>query len=626
MSTKRLIVTVTFSVLSAWGLSCVSNGADPNVSQVDQEIAPAAPTNLTVTNNTNTFTPSQTLNWTPSAGAGSYLILRGTAGPGSETSYTTCCSGGPPFLANHLTAATQYCWEVEAIGTDGFSKSPPSNEVCLSTSATQTVPPPATVTALAVSSSRINVSWTSVTDATKYYVNQSVAGGAFTRIATVSAPGTSYPSIGLTPGTNYCYTIEAVTNYGQSVPSSPAACDSTFDLGLEGYWKLSESSGSTAADSSGFGRNLTLSGGATFSSTTPMAPIDPAAGNIEPHLDTDTTGVAMSSPSISAFRLVSDFSLTAWVYEPTAGNAQLMGMRSTGSCGTGAGWELSQTSSGLAFIGQTGTVSFGQSLTAGQWTHVAVTLSGSTMQLYVNGAQVASGTYTPANSLGGALQVGHVAGCAGAQLWLDEVQVYSRALSATEVATFGTRPPAPTALTLTKNCATAQGLSWTAPASGASRWIILRGVGPTASGNETHYTHAPNPPTTFNASHLTPNTQYAWEVETVQNSLISLPSNEVLATTPDLPPAPSGITATPNSQTRITVAWQAVTGASRYFVYMATTSAGPYTLLGSVAAPTVSFAATNLTANTTYWFEVQTEDACLSKGPMSAPVSATTLP
>jgi len=600
--------------------SCVDKDAsEGDTSEVDEDVALPPPPGLAVANVSGGFTPSQQLTWTPVAGAKDYLILRGTGGPGSETSYTTCCTGGPPFLANHLTASTNYCWEVEAVNSIG-QKSAPSNEVCLATLATAIVDPPATVTATAVSSSRINVGWTAVTGATRYIVNQSVAGGPYSVLTSLNA--LSYPNVGLTPGTSYCYTVQTVANAGTSAPSAPA-CTSTFVLGLEGYYKLSEASGTTANDSSGFGRNATLSGGAMFSSASPMAPIDPDTGNIEPHLDSGTAGVATTAAAIAPFRLATDFSLAFWVMQPAAASSlPIMGMRNSGSCGSGTGWEVSQSSSGLAFVGQNGGARlFGQALTVGTWTHVGVTYTAGTLKLYINGAQVQSMAYTAANSLAGAVQFGHFAGCAGGAVRLDEVQIFSRALTAPEMATFGTRPPAPTALTLTKNTSSSQGLSWTAPASGADRWVILRG---TASGNEVHYTHATNPPTTFNASHLTPNTQYSWEVETVQDHLISVPSNEIVATTPAGPAAPTGVTATTASTTRINVSWTAVTNATQYFVYEAMSMAGPYTQVGHTNSPTVTFGVTGLTTQTTYWFEVQAEDAGLTRSPMSTPVSATT--
>jgi concanavalin A-like lectin/glucanase superfamily protein/matrixin len=71
------------------------------------------------------------------------------------------------------------------------------------------------------------------------------------------------------------------------------------------------------------------------------------------------------------------------------------------------------------------------------WTHLAFTYNGSTMRLYVNGAQVATRTQNGAAvTSSGALRIG------GNSIWgeyfagvIDEVRIYNRALTATEVQT-----------------------------------------------------------------------------------------------------------------------------------------------------------------------------------------------
>jgi fibronectin type 3 domain-containing protein len=623
MSTKKVLRTVVVGVVALLGLhACVDGSDNAALGSVESELAPPPPTGLTVV---NVRSDRQDLNWTPVAGAAKYIIMRGLAGPGSETSYTECCLTGPPFIAGHLTPSTNYCWQVKSVAANGES-SGPSNEVCLSTSAVPVVPPPATVTATAISASRINVDWSAVAGATKYRIFQSEAGGPFLPVGSIIPPTLTFQKANLIAGTQYCYTVVVDTVDGSSVPSAPA-CATTFALGLEGYWKFDEQSGTTANDSSGFGRTATLSGGAAFSATLPKAPLDDNKSMLN---TTATSTGAATTAAVGSFRLTGAFSIALWVRQPAAGtDLKILGMHNAGSCGAGAlGWELSQSTAGLAFISQTGTRNFGQSLVVGDWTHIAVTYpggAGATMRLYINGVEVATGAYSASNSLSAAMSFGHVGGCAGGQVILDEAQIYSRQLSATEVGTFGTLPPAPTNLTITKNNSTVQDLAWTAPAGGASKWIIMRGVGPTGPGNETNYTHAPNPPTTFNGDHLTPNTQYAWKVKTVNNNLVSLPSNEVIATTNDVPAAPTGVNAIAISQTRINISWTAVPNATKYYIRQSI-SGGPFSPRGSVLAPAVTFQAANLTANTTYAYDIQAEDAGLSRSAFSAPASATTFP
>jgi hypothetical protein len=85
------------------------------------------------------------------------------------------------------------------------------------------------------------------------------------------------------------------------------------------------------------------------------------------------------------------------------------------------------------------------SLTANTWVHLAGTYDGSTLRIYVNGtlagSAAASGTLT---SYAGPLRL--AANGAGSEGWngtIDEVRLYSRALSASEIqADMATAPPA----------------------------------------------------------------------------------------------------------------------------------------------------------------------------------------
>ncbi|HEU0274611.1 MAG TPA: LamG domain-containing protein [Candidatus Udaeobacter sp.] len=75
------------------------------------------------------------------------------------------------------------------------------------------------------------------------------------------------------------------------------------------------------------------------------------------------------------------------------------------------------------------------SLAANTWTHLAGTYDGTTLRFYVNGVQVSSRAQTGAISIStNALQIG------GDSIYgqyfsgiIDDVRVYSRALSATEI-------------------------------------------------------------------------------------------------------------------------------------------------------------------------------------------------
>ena len=88
------------------------------------------------------------------------------------------------------------------------------------------------------------------------------------------------------------------------------------------------------------------------------------------------------------------------------------------------------------------------------------------------------------------------------------------------------------------------------------------------------------------------------------------------------PPAPTGVSAAPGDS-RVTVSWNAVSGASSYNVKRSTTTGGPYTTVGSVTAS--PFTNTGLTNGTTYFYVVSAVNSA-GEGPNSAEVSATPQP
>lgn len=584
-------------------------GIGPDEASVEQDISPAAPTGLVANVVSSTRVD---LSWNAVTGATNYIILRGTA-PGNETSYTSISGASASFVDGHATPGSQICYEV-SVYIAGQGVSGPSNEQCV-TPPSNTLGTPQNVTATAQSSSRILVTWSAVTGADHYQVWQSTNGGAYAFTSTVTA--TNYTAVNLTANTPYCYEIVATSSLGSSAFSSPG-CDSTLggNGGLEGWWKLDEDTGTVASDSSGKGHNGTLTGAAAFSNDKP-----PVADNKSTVLSPGAAGDAVSIPSASAFNLSSDFTVSLWVKLPAAptGTVHIFGKRAA-SCGA-VTWEIDQDATNGLYFNGTAIRGFGQSLPVGTWTHVAVTrVSGNAATFYINGAPVSSGAVSVGTASSDPLQIGNSGSCGnGGQVLVDEARIYSTALTAQQISDLGTVPPAPTGLTATPVSSTQISLAWNA-STNPTKYLIYKG---TTSGDEQFYTSSPATSPTFGAGHLSPGTQYSWQVAVVSHGLISNRSTEAIASTNAAPGAPQNVVATAASSTRINVTWSAVTGATKYYVYQSV-SGGPYAFKGSVLSPTTSFSAAGLTSGTTYSYEVQAEDSGMTLSPMSAPASATT--
>ncbi|MGE0354593.1 MAG: fibronectin type III domain-containing protein, partial [Gemmatimonadales bacterium] len=180
-----------------------------------------------------------------------------------------------------------------------------------------------------------------------------------------------------------------------------------------------------------------------------------------------------------------------------------------------------------------------------------------------------------------------------------------------------TPPSAPGSLSATAVSASRIDLSWSAasdPESGVIRYNVYRnGIqAGTATG------------TSFSDVNLVPNTAYSYTVTAVNGAALEgPPSQPATATTlpdPSPPTAPTGLSASPVSSSRIDLSWNAAgdpeSGVSRYRIYRDGLLADSST--------TTSYADTGLTPSTTYTYTVSAVNGAGLEGPASAPAGATT--
>lgn len=177
-------------------------------------------------------------------------------------------------------------------------------------------------------------------------------------------------------------------------------------------------------------------------------------------------------------------------------------------------------------------------------------------------------------------------------------------------------PPAPANLQATGGNALVS-LSWNA-SSGADTYSVHRS---TVSGGP-YGTIASNLASTNHTdTTVTNGTTYYYVVSGVNEAGEGPDSNQASATpqVPQVPAAPTGVSATSPSKKKITVTWNAVSGATSYTVKRGTTNGGPYPTTATTTG--TSFTATGLTSGVTYYFVVSASNA-QGQGPNSAQVSA----
>jgi len=206
---------------------------------------PAAPTANAGTNVTGS---GFTANWTSASGATGYQLDVST-----NSAFSTYVAGYQSLNVGNvlsrsmsgLSASTTYYYRVRAYnayGTSGNSNTASATTTAASDTSAPTVP--GNLTATAVSSSQINLSWTASTDTGgsglagyKVYQSGTLTGSTAT---------TSYSRTGLTANIQYCYTVAAYDNAGNVSGQSVQACATTQGTTSSQPW--SKGFGSTTGD------------------------------------------------------------------------------------------------------------------------------------------------------------------------------------------------------------------------------------------------------------------------------------------------------------------------------------------------------------------------------------------
>jgi len=219
----------------------------------------------------------------------------------------------------------------------------------------------------------------------------------------------------------------AVFASGAKTASASGLVKPPNNLGLVGYWSFEDGRGSKATDFSGHGNNGTLTNGPVWTS-----------GKIGKGVsfDANVSGqqVIETSYTVPALSTSDNFTWSTWVYLRSApyGGATIIGNRANGTQVPLQFIELTPTYFYVYQDGYNGTIA--NTLPLGVWTHVAVVKSSSTFTYYQNAVSKGTGNQT-VNEDSNPFYIGGDYDNQGAiDGVVDEVRLYNRALSATEVA------------------------------------------------------------------------------------------------------------------------------------------------------------------------------------------------
>ncbi len=289
--------------------------------------------------------------------------------------------------------------------------------------------PPSGLTAY-VSAGQVLLSWWGSAGATSYSVKRgSSASGPFATVASITDPRTFTDA----PGNGiWYYVVTALSGSGETSASNVARAALRSELLVQ--LPLDDAAGGgTATDASGHGQHGTLQAGASWG--------EGRGGGRALVLDGSSGHLALPKGVLSG---LGDFTIALWVYWNAAvNNARVFDFGSSDIAYLGL---IPRASNGTMRFTVTGTTWWGEqsivasALPTGRWVHLAVTLSGTTGTLYVDG--VAAG------SNGAMALAPHQLGDT-TQNWLgrsqyaadpyfngrmQDLRIYSGALSAAEIA------------------------------------------------------------------------------------------------------------------------------------------------------------------------------------------------
>ncbi len=213
-------------------------------------------------------------------------------------------------------------------------------------------------------------------------------------------------------------------------PNSSASQPAAIYSGLKSWWRLNEGSGTTASDSSGYARTGTVSGAAW------------ATGKEGNALQFDGVNDGVVAGTAAALSGTGDFTLGAWVKVNAASPlGTVIQQREPGGSGYIGEYSLNVNADGTVSFFIYGSGGYQVNLTTtttvnnGQWHYLTALRSGTTGSVYIDGVQAATatGTVQSLNTLAVAIGYDYRDSNKYFTGLIDDLRIYSRALSGSEV-------------------------------------------------------------------------------------------------------------------------------------------------------------------------------------------------
>jgi hypothetical protein len=295
---------------------------------------------------------------------------------------------------------------------------------------------PTNLAGTVISTTQVNLSWIdNATNEDGFKVERKTGNGNYAVIGSMGANLSTYSDLGLTTNTTYTYRVYAHNSAGNSLQYSNELTLTTQDSipswltnGLVGYWPFN----GNANDESGNGNDGTVNG-ATLTTD--------RFGNNDKAYRFDNNTISVPHNSNLSISQNGQQSVSIWSYVTGAQTLQhLIGKRGDGA--NSFNWQIAFNyganqgllySGGIINIGNTGVVSTYQ-LPLTQWTNIIGTYNSGTWSLYINGVLAATTNSTNFyDDVACNLAIGNSGAWGAFYGKLDDIRIYNRALSQSEV-------------------------------------------------------------------------------------------------------------------------------------------------------------------------------------------------
>ncbi len=230
------------------------------------------------------------------------------------------------------------------------------------------------------------------------------------------------------------YFVSFVLGLGLALTSVADADDPS----LVGWWKLDETSGLTAADSSLFGNDGILTSGEWTN------------GVVGGALEFDGTVGYVSVPSSSSLQLTNALTIAGWIKANSWDSGNDVDPIARKGEGNPNNYQLAVVDGRATFYldgGEADDDGFvgNTPLNTDQWYHIAATWDGVAVRIYVDGVVDNDPSDSRVDAIGTDTRPFYLGGRSGADLFegtLDDVRLYNRALSEAEIKSLAARPKA----------------------------------------------------------------------------------------------------------------------------------------------------------------------------------------